>query len=1773
MAELEITGRVSVDASQAEGAFDRVGDKAEQMAREVSGAAGQAGKAVDKIGDGATSGAEKFTRAESRMRDAIQKSTRELELLGKTASQKFEANLEFKGLDKAKFQPLLNDLRQVEGAARAAATANAELASSVRSVVGFLGAFGAAVSVGGLVAYVKSAIDAGDAFTKLSQKSGVAVTALRELNYAASLSDVSTEELGKGLQKLSTKMVDAAKGGKEQVALFAALGINIKAADGSLKGVDTTFKEVATKFAGFADGTEKAALAAEVFGDKIGPRLTVLLNAGASGLSSMADEANKLGVVFGDELAKNAEAFNDNLTRIGASAEGTRIAITAQLLPTLNALAESFLAAKDGSSSFASNIGGFVKTIIEAAVILYSEVAFVLKGVGREFGAIGAQVVALGKLDIKGFNAISEAVKEDGVRARKELDKSIFNLLNANTLNSKAGAGRGTANDPRLLGSTLSTAPIVQAAKKGADEAGAAAKAADNQYQQLMLSIKQRIALADLELKAGRQLTEAEKEQVKILELLNSGKSKVSASQRAAIEGNLQELRSKELLLAVENSQIKLAEELSKARQAARNSDYTQSASALQTIDAAYAQSLAGVKDRIRALVDEEEAVKLAAAQNITLSAAIEQVTIARLREKQAGFVDGSEGANAIAREIEERQKLVVMQGVKEQREAFTTLYKDVQSGLTDSLFRAFESGKGFFKSFWDGIKNLFKTTVLKLAIQGVVGGVMGGTGGIASAASSLLGGGGAGGLSGIGNLLGSGVASAITGGLSAGFGGLAGSIGSLFGAAGTGATLGGSLSAGGIALGAGNIAGGLATIVGALGPIALGIGAVASLLMGKQDKRFGSQYEYVAGSETRIAGGPNKGVDYAGQKQAQDVVIGTINSLLMRVGSSQQVGNFASGFESSEKGKGFSYAGGTFANGTTFGQGATGRGFENNRGSKTPEQAVAEYANELTQATLQALQAATDLPKSIADQLKGVNIDALSGDALKAFVATIDKQITEVESFRTAMQGLPFAQLRDLSFDAAAALLAAGGGLEKLSANLGAYYENFYSEEEKRAQTIASINAATAGSGLDAATATRESFRAIVEAQDLTTESGRKTYASLIGVAGAFAGIVPAAEVAAAAVKTVVAAVETISDTLKGLKKDGLSLGADILELQGKTGEAEKARRLIATAGYSELEIAAYDYNQELREEIKTRQAAKTAADALTASLANFGAGISALEIELARKRGDVAGADALQFKIDTKGLSEGELALYNYAKSLRVQIAAVDAATLSTEKATAAADALAATNKGLTDRLAILKGTETERSIALRDATDDSTRSILKQTYAQEDLNIATKATADAIATAATRLKEAAKTASALTLANATAGFSSAQAATNAAAEGIKQAIAAEKARIGVVRDAANQTRTQITGVFTLLRDQVEQLYGSVDSTQAQQAGQGGSFIAEALRIAQSGGGLPDQQKLQQAIAAATGGLDDNNFKTKVEADRAKLLLAAQLGQLKDAAGDQLSESERAVKIAEDQLLAIESQADSALQQYNALRGIDTSVLSVGGAVERLQTAFITELQAQGVLISSVLGALKNGGVGSVSAIDQIRSSGIKLPTEARTSISTGAGTSQDVYASTGGAIGVYNQTGIDIYGKDGSSFTGAAAVAFIQEKLAANDPLAIYTRAIEAGISAVSLDALAGFAPGTSNKFARENGLPEFRIGTNYVPADMVAKIHEGEAIVPKAYNPAANGSNNAQLLQAVQALEEKMAQMIDAQERGNESASSSARVLQGQQTRPLLVEMAK
>lgn len=78
---------------------------------------------------------------------------------------------------------------------------------------------------------------------------------------------------------------------------------------------------------------------------------------------------------------------------------------------------------------------------------------------------------------------------------------------------------------------------------------------------------------------------------------------------------------------------------------------------------------------------------------------------------------------------------------------------------------------------------------------------------------------------------------------------------------------------------------------------------------------------------------------------------------------------------------------------------------------------------------------------------------------------------------------------------------------VSELTSAVGAYFEAFYTEEEQLAARTAQMTTAINSLGLSMPTSL-DGFRSLVEAQDLTTEAGRRTYAMLLQMAPAFADL-----------------------------------------------------------------------------------------------------------------------------------------------------------------------------------------------------------------------------------------------------------------------------------------------------------------------------------------------------------------------------------------------------------------------------------------------------------------------------------------------------------------------------------------------------------------------------------------------------------------------------------------------------------------------------------------
>ena len=118
-----------------------------------------------------------------------------------------------------------------------------------------------------------------------------------------------------------------------------------------------------------------------IFG-KAGADLIPMLNAGADGLRSMRGEAEALGVVFTGDAAKQAEAFNDNLTRLAEASRGFGNEVATIVLPTLGALSQEFVDAAKEGTGFAAMLGSGLKTTLETIAVLGANVVYVFKAIG-----------------------------------------------------------------------------------------------------------------------------------------------------------------------------------------------------------------------------------------------------------------------------------------------------------------------------------------------------------------------------------------------------------------------------------------------------------------------------------------------------------------------------------------------------------------------------------------------------------------------------------------------------------------------------------------------------------------------------------------------------------------------------------------------------------------------------------------------------------------------------------------------------------------------------------------------------------------------------------------------------------------------------------------------------------------------------------------------------------------------------------------------------------------------------------------------------------------------------------------------------------------------------------------------------------------------------------------------------------------------------------------------------------------------------------------------
>lgn len=413
-----------------------------------------------------------------------------------------------------------------------------------------------------------------------------------------------------------------------------------------------------------------------------------------------------------------------------------------------------------------------------------------------------------------------------------------------------------------------------------------------------------------------------------------------------------------------------------------------------------------------------------------------------------------------------------------------------------------------------------------------------------------------------------------------------------------------------------------------------------------------------------------------------------------------------------------------------------------------------------------------------------------------------------------------------------------------------------------------------------------------------------------------------------------------------------------------------------------------------------------------------------------------------------------------------------------------------------------------------ATRDEFRDLVESQLAMGEAGAEAVAALLGVSGAFASVTASAEDAANAAIAAAKAQADAAQAQARDARSSALRALESAIARDKDALEIQRSLAADSISSLTDIFDTIRSNVRELRGEVESSASMQVAQANAYIDNALRAAQTTGYMPDGAVLSEAIGTARGGIASGAYVSQFDADRDRLVLAGKLSALGEITGEQLSTAERQLRRTEEQIDQLDATLAYWRTQIDIANGTYEAVLSVADAVRALQSL------SQGGQQSVQPGAVGAWEFGMGYASD---------PANFQQEFNFGRG-----------------RGSVDV-----SDPVKAGQLASIREYLQANygtgsveDLQKIADAAMSSGVTMADIGAALGFWEEDIRKIFAGAGIPAFAVGTNYVPRDMLARIHEGEAIVPKAYNPAAGGvagGGSAEMLAELRALREEVSQL--------------------------------
>jgi len=945
---------------------------------------------------------------------------------------------------------------------------------------------------------------------------------------------------------LNAALVGIVKPTAEASKLAESLGINFTAAGLQAKGLGGFLAEVAEKTGGNVEqmaqlfGSVEALKAALLFAGEAGGQYAEIMEdmgikAGATDaayqkmsdsldqrLNKLTAAASDIALGFGNALLSvlvpAMEAFASVAVTVGQNLDTVLMVIASLAATQIPAMVSASYAAITGLSLMS---GAMTLTTI-AAGVLRGALAFLGGPIGLAVGAATALGIAL----------LSVRPSSTGVRLDAEATaKGYADAAGSAALfnQSTQSSAEASAEIKEFLDGILVAAGGVTDEAKKQYELAALSRNESNAAlatgQEILANLQQQNEIARLELAYGTdsvQVAEARQRaelavldaQLQSLEVSETLKLEIMAAAQAGFDLQNSASGASGNIGSAANEAARLAGNLAAAANAisavmGATANLNVSALGLEVQNAALAKGNSLIQARTEGLIATKRAELAASfgsgegAVRAAAAAELQNYTDAVNRNSSAQEINGkltkaltastaaaggaagkaSKATNESAKAME--QAAVAAQKLQDELDRpMISAIDGVSNAFGDFIAGGLKDFGGFVKSILDSFKQML-SQMIAMAVKNKIMislGIGGGATGVAGAASAATGGAGGilGSLGSIGGVLGTIGSSFGAGFMTSVYGGLGGL---------TGAVSGG-LSVGGLA--------GISTAIGAIAAPLLAVAAVFSFFKKKTKELDAGLRVTVDGMDTLVQTfrtietkrfwGLSKKVRTSFQNASDEIA----NPLIKAVGEIQ------GGIVDAAALLGIA--------GSTFDDFA-----------HTINVSTKGLSDEAAQKAV--MDAFVGLGDAFAGMIPGLQALQKDGEGAMAAISRLAQSLSVVND---VFQSLGFSAY-DVSLAGAAAadtFASLFGSLDNFAASTAAYYDAFYSGEEKRADATSRLAASLAALGVSAIPQDRAAFRDLVDSAQIAGNSDLA--AGLIMLSPAFAGLTDAVEVLAAAIITV---------------------------------------------------------------------------------------------------------------------------------------------------------------------------------------------------------------------------------------------------------------------------------------------------------------------------------------------------------------------------------------------------------------------------------------------------------------------------------------------------------------------------------------------------------------------------------------------------------------------------------------------------------------------------